>query len=49
MSCLVQQLERQITKYEEDLNNISICVLSEDLDGDKELTKLGLQSAVEYL
>ena len=37
--CLIQQPERQITKFEADLNEISNGVLSADLDEDKELTK----------
>ena len=47
--CLIQQLERQINKFKADLNNIPNGVLIADLNVDKVLTKLGSQTAVEYL
>ena len=42
--CLIQQLETHITNFKVDLNDISNGVLSADLDGDKELMKLGLET-----
>ena len=42
--CLIQQLERQISKLESDWRDISNGVLSADIDGDNELMKLGSET-----
>ena len=42
--CLVQQLERETTKFEAGLNDISNGVLSAGLDGDVKLMKLGSEA-----